>query len=32
LDPEEGLIRIYLEHVFGSGNETNIFMAMGATL
>ena len=32
VDPEEGLIRIYLEHVFGSGNETNIFMAMAATL
>jgi CubicO group peptidase (beta-lactamase class C family) len=31
-DPEEGLIRIYLEHVFGSGNESDIFMAMAATL
>jgi len=32
LDPEEGLIRIYREHVFGSGNETDIFMAMAAAL
>jgi CubicO group peptidase (beta-lactamase class C family) len=32
VDPEEGLIRIYLEHVFGSGNESDIFMAMAATL
>ncbi len=32
VDPEEGLIRIYLEHVFGAGNEVNIFMAMAATL
>ena len=32
VDPEEGLIRIYLEHLFGSGNETDIFMAMAATL
>lgn len=32
VDPEEGLIRIYLEHLFGSENETDIFMAMAATL
>ncbi|HEY6661039.1 MAG TPA: serine hydrolase domain-containing protein [Pyrinomonadaceae bacterium] len=32
VDPEEKLIRIYLEHVFGSGNETDVFMAMAATL
>ena len=28
IDPEEGLIRIFLEHLFGSGNENNVFMAM----
>jgi CubicO group peptidase (beta-lactamase class C family) len=28
VDPKEGLIRIYLEHQLGSGNESNIFMAM----
>jgi CubicO group peptidase (beta-lactamase class C family) len=30
IDPEEGLIRIFLEQVFGSGNEHQIFMAMAA--
>lgn len=30
IDPEEGLIRIFLEQVFGSGNELDIFMAMSA--
>lgn len=28
IDPQEGLIRIFLEHLFGSGNEIDIFMAM----
>lgn len=32
IDPEEGLIRIFLEHLFGSGNENNVFMAMAAVL
>lgn len=30
IDPEEGMIRIFLEQVFGSGNESQIFMAMAA--
>ena len=30
IDPEEGLIRIFLEQVFGFGNEHQIFMAMAA--
>jgi hypothetical protein len=30
--PEEGLIRIFLEQVFGSGNELDIFMAMAAVI
>jgi CubicO group peptidase (beta-lactamase class C family) len=30
IDPEEGMIRIFLEQVFGSGNEIQIFMAMAA--
>ena len=30
IDPEEGLIRIFLEQVFGSGNEHQIFMALAA--
>jgi CubicO group peptidase (beta-lactamase class C family) len=28
IDPQEGLIRIFLEHLFGSGNEVDVFMAM----
>ena len=28
IDPQEGLIRIFLEHLFGSRNEADIFMAM----
>lgn len=28
IDPQEGLIRIFLEHLFGSGSEVDIFMAM----
>lgn len=28
IDPQEGLVRIFLEHFFGSGNESDIFMAM----
>ena len=32
IDPEEGLIRIFLEHLFGSGNENTVFMAMAAVL
>ncbi|HKS27203.1 MAG TPA: serine hydrolase domain-containing protein [Pyrinomonadaceae bacterium] len=28
IDPKERLVRIFLEHQFGSGNESNIFMAM----
>ena len=32
IDPEEGLIRIFLEQVFGSGNESDIFMAMAAII
>jgi CubicO group peptidase (beta-lactamase class C family) len=32
IDPEEGLIRIFLEQVFGSGNELDIFMAMAAVI
>lgn len=28
IDPKEGLIRIFLEHLFGAGNEVDIFMAM----
>jgi len=28
VDPSEGLIRIFLEHRFGSGNESNVFMAL----
>jgi len=32
IDPEEGLIRIFLEQVFGSGNEIDIFMAMAAVI
>lgn len=28
IDPNEGLVRIFLEHLFGSGNESDIFMAM----
>jgi len=30
IDPEEGMIRIFLEQVFGSGNEIDLFMAMAA--
>jgi CubicO group peptidase (beta-lactamase class C family) len=30
IDPEEGLIRIFLEQVFGSGNESDIFLAIAA--
>jgi len=30
IDPEEGMIRIFLEQVFGAGNESQIFMAMAA--
>ena len=30
IDPEEGMIRIFLEQVFGSGNEPQIFMALAA--
>jgi CubicO group peptidase (beta-lactamase class C family) len=30
IDPEEGMIRIFLEQVLGSGNESNIFLAMAA--
>lgn len=32
IDPEEGLIRIFLEQVFGSGNELDIFMALAAVI
>ena len=33
IDPQEGLVRIFLEHLFGSGNESDFFMAMaGATV
>jgi CubicO group peptidase (beta-lactamase class C family) len=28
VDPQKGLIRIFLEHLFAFGNESNIFMAM----
>ena len=28
IDPKEGLVRIFLEQLFGSGNEIDIFMAM----
>jgi CubicO group peptidase (beta-lactamase class C family) len=28
IDPQEKLIRIFLEHRFGFNNESNIFMAM----
>jgi CubicO group peptidase (beta-lactamase class C family) len=28
IDPKEGLIRIFLEHLFGAGSEVDIFMAM----
>lgn len=28
IDPRKGLIRIFLEHLFGAGNEVDIFMAM----
>jgi CubicO group peptidase (beta-lactamase class C family) len=28
IDPKEGLIRIFLEHLFGVGSEVDIFMAM----
>lgn len=28
IDPQEGLIRVFLEHLFGSGTELDIFMAM----
>ena len=30
IDPEEGMIRIFLEQVFGAGNESQIFMGMAA--
>lgn len=30
IDPEEGMIRIFLEQLFGSGNEHQIFMALAA--
>ena len=30
IDPEEGMIRIFLEQVFGSGNEHQLFMALAA--
>ena len=32
IDPAEGLIRIFLEQVFGSGNEIDIFVAMAAVI
>jgi len=32
LNSEEGLIRIFLEQVFGGGNESQIFMAMAAAI
>jgi CubicO group peptidase (beta-lactamase class C family) len=28
IDPKEGLVRIFLEQLFGSGNELDVFMAM----
>jgi CubicO group peptidase (beta-lactamase class C family) len=28
IDPKKGLIRIFLEHLFGAGSEVDIFMAM----
>lgn len=28
IDPQAGLVRIFLEHLFGSGNESDVFMAM----
>jgi CubicO group peptidase (beta-lactamase class C family) len=28
IDPQKGLIRIFLEHLFGAGSEVDIFMAM----
>ena len=28
IDPERDLIRIFLQHRFGPGNESNLFMAM----
>lgn len=31
IDPKESLIRIFLAHRFGSGNESDIFMAMAAS-
>lgn len=31
IDPEKGLIRIFLEQRFGFGNESDIFMAMAAS-
>lgn len=31
IDPKKELIRIFLEHRFGSGNESNIFMAMAGS-
>lgn len=30
VDPQRKLVRIFLEHLFGSGNESDIFMAMAA--
>jgi CubicO group peptidase (beta-lactamase class C family) len=30
IDPEEGMIRIFLEQFFGSGNESDLFMALAA--
>jgi CubicO group peptidase (beta-lactamase class C family) len=30
IDPEEGMIRIFLEQIFGSGNESDLFMALAA--
>ena len=31
VDPEQQLVRIFLEHRFGSGNESNLFMAMAGS-
>ena len=28
IDPKKGLVRIFLEHLLGAGNESNAFMAM----
>ncbi|HKQ51960.1 MAG TPA: serine hydrolase, partial [Pyrinomonadaceae bacterium] len=31
VDPEKKLIRIFLEHLLGSANESNLFMAMAGS-